>query len=54
MKRVKKSFNVSVIIGSNNDFSNLPELQEMSDIDRNLIACEGRSYIGKWWYLKPL
>lgn len=54
MKRVKKSFNVSVIIGSNNDFSNSPELQEMSDIDRNLIACEGRSYIGKWWYLKPL
>ena len=54
MKRIKKIFNVSVIIGSNNDFSNSPELQEMSDIDRNLIACEGRSYIGKWWYLKPL
>ena len=54
MKRVKKSFNVTVIIGSNNNFSNSPELQEMSDIDRNLIACEGRSYIGKWWILKPL
>ena len=54
MKKVKKSFDVTMIIGSNNDFSNSPELQKMSDIDRNLIAWEGRSYIGKWWYLKPL
>jgi hypothetical protein len=54
MKRIKSKFNVTIITGSENDYSRLPEIQLLNDIDRNLIACEGRSYIGKWWYLKPL
>ena len=54
MKRIKKLFNITVIFGSDNDYSNLPEIHGLKDIDRNLISCEGRSYIGQWWYLKPL
>ena len=36
------------------EYLNLPELHSLNDIDRSLLACEGRSYIGKWLYLKPL
>lgn len=54
MRRIKKFFNISVIFGNDNEYSNLPEIHGLNDIDRNLISCEGRSYIGKWWYLKPL
>jgi hypothetical protein len=28
-------------------------LHNLNDIDRNLISCEGRSYIGKWLHLSP-
>ena len=54
MRRIKKLFKITIIFGNDNDYSNLPEIHELKDIDRNLISCEGRSYIGKWWYLKPL
>jgi hypothetical protein len=33
--------------------SEIKILHKLNDIDRNLIVCEGRSYIGKWWHLSP-
>jgi hypothetical protein len=53
LKRIKKYFNVSVIIDNEKSFENILELHSLNDIDRNLILCEGRSYIGKWWHLSP-
>ena len=53
LERVKKYFNVSVIIDNDKNFENVSELHTLNDIDRNLICSEGRSYIGKWWHLSP-
>ena len=53
LKIAKKFFDVSIIIDSNKDMSEFNMLHNLNDIDRNLIACEGRSYIGKWWHLSP-
>ena len=53
LKIAKKYFDVSIIIDSNKDMSEFNMLHNLNDIDRNLIACEGRSYIGKWWHLSP-
>ena len=53
LKRVKKYFDVSIIIDNDKNFENILELHSLNDIDRNLIICEGRSYIGKWWHLSP-
>ena len=54
LQRVKKYFNTSIIIDNQKEYVDLPLLHSLNDIDRALIACEGRSYIGKWLYLKPL
>ena len=53
LERVKKYFNVSIIIDNDKNFENVSELHTLNDIDRNLICSEGRSYIGKWWHLSP-
>ena len=53
LKRVKKYFDVSIIIDNDKSVENILELHSLNDIDRNLITCEGRSYIGKWWHLSP-
>ena len=53
LERVKKYFDVSIIIDNDKNFENILELHSLNDIDRNLIICEGRSYIGKWWHLSP-
>ena len=52
-KKVKKYFDVSVIIDNDKNFESVSELHTLNDIDRNLICSEGRSYIGKWWHLSP-
>ena len=33
--------------------SAVSKLHNLNDIDRNLISCEGRSYMGKWLHLIP-
>ena len=53
LERVKKYFDVSIIIDNDKNFENVSELHTLNDIDRNLICSEGRSYIGKWWHLSP-
>jgi len=53
LERVKRYFDVSIIIDNDKNFENILELHHLNDIDRNLIICEGRSYIGKWWHLSP-
>ena len=53
LKLAKKYFNVNVLLDNNKDMSEITILHNLNDIDRNLIACEGRSYIGKWWHLSP-
>ena len=53
LERVKKYFDVSVIIDNDKNFENVLELHTLNDIDRYLICSEGRSYIGKWWHLSP-
>ena len=53
LERVRKYFNVSIIIDNNKNFKNILPLHSLNDIDRNLICSEGRSYIGKWWHLSP-
>jgi len=53
LERIKKYFDVSVIIDNDKNFENVSELHTLNDIDRNLICSEGRSYIGKWWHLSP-
>ena len=53
LKRANKYFNVSIIIDNDKNYENITELHTLSDIDRSLIICEGRSYIGKWWHLSP-
>ena len=42
-----------VILDNNKDMSAVTTLHNLNDIDRNLISCEGRSYIGKWLHLSP-
>ena len=53
LKLTKKYFNVNVLLDNNKDMSEINILHNLNDIDRNLISCEGRSYIGKWWHLSP-
>ena len=53
LERVKKYFDVSIIIDNDKNFESVSELHALNDIDRNLICSEGRSYIGKWWHLSP-
>ena len=53
LERVKKYFDVSIIIDNDKNFEGVSELHALNDIDRNLICSEGRSYIGKWWHLSP-
>jgi|TARA_B100001063_G_scaffold36489_1_gene30009 hypothetical protein len=53
LKIVKKYFKVTVILDNDKDMSEIKILHKLNDIDRNLIVCEGRSYIGKWWHLSP-
>ena len=53
LERVKKYFDVSIIIDNDKNFENVSELHTLNDLDRNLICSEGRSYIGKWWHLSP-
>ena len=53
LERVKKYFDVSIIIDNDKNFESVSELHTLNDIDRNLICSEGRSYIGKWWHLSP-
>ena len=53
LERIKKFFNVLVIIDNDKNFESVSELHTLNDIDRNLISCEGRSNIGKWWHLSP-
>ena len=53
LKLAKKYFNVNILLDNNKDMSEITILHNLNDIDRNLIACEGRSYIGKWWHLSP-
>ncbi len=48
LKITKNFFDVSIIININKDMSDFNMLHNLNDIDRNLIACEGKSYIGKW------
>ena len=53
IKSAKKYFNVNIILDNNKDMSAVTTLHNLNDIDRNLISCEGRSYIGKWLHLIP-
>lgn len=53
IKSAKKYFNVNIILDNNKDMSAVSKLHNLNDIDRNLISCEGRSYIGKWLHLIP-
>ena len=53
IKSAKKYFNVNIILDNNKDMSAVTTLHNLNDIDRNLISCEGRSYIGKWLHLSP-
>ena len=53
-QRAEKYFKATIITDNEKEYLNLPELHSLNDIDRSLLACEGRSYIGKWLYLKPL
>ena len=53
IKSAKKYFNVNIILDNNKDMSAVSKLHNLNDIDRNLISCEGRSYIGKWLHLSP-
>ena len=54
LQKAKKYFHTLTIIDNEKNYFDLPELHSLNDIDRALLACEGRSYIGKWLYLKPL
>ena len=42
-----KFFYVSIIIDSNKNYNEKPQLHNLNDIDRLLLTCEGRSYIGE-------
>ena len=53
LKRAKEYFDVSIIIDNDRSVENIIEFHSLNDIDRNLLTCEGRSYIGKWWHLSP-
>ena len=41
LERVKKYFNVSIIIDNDKNFESVSELHALNDIDRNLICSEG-------------
>lgn len=53
IKSAKKYYDVNIILDNNKDMSAVSKLHNLNDIDRNLISCEGRSYIGKWLHLIP-
>ena len=53
-KKMCKFFDVSIIIDGNKNYNETPQLHNLNDIDRLLLTCEGRSYIGEWWHLQPI
>jgi hypothetical protein len=53
-KKMCKFFDVSIIIDGNKNYNEIPQLHNLNDIDRLLLTCEGRSYIGEWWHLQPI
>ena len=53
LKKLSKFFDVKIIIDGNKNYDEIFQLHDLKDIDRLLITCEGRSYIGEWWHLKP-
>ena len=54
LKDLKKFFNVKTIFNDINNLKDIPSIHKLNDIERSMLTCEGRSFIGKWWVLSPL
>ena len=54
LKDVKKHFTVETIFNNINNLNQISSIHDLNDIERSLLICEGRSFIGKWWILSPL
>lgn len=51
--KAAKYFEICEIRSRGRDLSRIPETEFLSDVERALLASEGRSRLGKWWILTP-
>jgi hypothetical protein len=52
-QRLSKTHDVEIIKATPRDWSNIPEIETMHDLERALVTTEGRKCLGTWLLAKP-
>ncbi|MDB4508419.1 hypothetical protein N9051_02420 [Akkermansiaceae bacterium] len=53
LARFPDHYQTSILVDSPRSWSGIKELEEMHDLDRALVTCEGRKFIGEWLFAEP-
>jgi hypothetical protein len=53
LSRFPDDYEVSILVDKPRNWDGIKDLEELHDLDRALVTCEGRKFIGEWLIAEP-